>query len=145
MIPETDKIGIHPPHSAPENGAANTPANPAPRVTSQMIDDEIASEHFHTFPGTTVIVCMLVLRNGSTVIGKSHCGHFSGHDTEIGRDIAKGKARQAIYPLLKFMQREHSHLKECKRDDQVRRLRAGERGGGDPLITAVISAAGVIL
>ena len=35
----------------------------APRLNPDMIDAAIASEQYHVFPGTTMTVCALTLRN----------------------------------------------------------------------------------
>jgi hypothetical protein len=43
----------------------------APRLTPAMIDAAIVSEDYHVFPGTTMTVCALKLRNGFVVIGES--------------------------------------------------------------------------
>lgn len=43
----------------------------APRLNPQMIDEAIASEQYHVFPGTTLTVCALTLRNGYIVTGES--------------------------------------------------------------------------
>ena len=43
----------------------------APRLNPQMIDDAIVSEQYHVFPGTTLTVCALTLRNGFIVTGES--------------------------------------------------------------------------
>lgn len=41
----------------------------APRLTPGMIDATIASEQYHVFPGSTLTVCALTLRNGYIVTG----------------------------------------------------------------------------
>lgn len=81
----------------------------APRVKPQDIDDAIAGEQFHVFPGTTVTVCCLTLRNGFTVTGESACASPENFDAEIGRSVARENARQKIWPLLGFALRQRLH------------------------------------
>lgn len=42
----------------------------APRLTPAAIDATIVGEAFHVFPGTTLTVCALTLRNGYMVCGQ---------------------------------------------------------------------------
>lgn len=41
----------------------------APRLQPEDIDAEIVAEAYHVFPGTTLTVCALTLRNGLNVVG----------------------------------------------------------------------------
>ena len=43
----------------------------APRLSPALIDATIVGEDYHVFPGTTLTVCVLKLRNGYTVTGES--------------------------------------------------------------------------
>ncbi|HUY05027.1 MAG TPA: Gp49 family protein [Rhodocyclaceae bacterium] len=81
----------------------------APRVTPAQVDAEILSERYHCFAGTTVTVCLLVLRNGFSVIGESAAASPENFDTEIGRKIAREDARRKIWPLLGFLLRQRLH------------------------------------
>lgn len=38
----------------------------APRLTPDAIDATIVSEMYHVFPGTTLTICALTLRNGTS-------------------------------------------------------------------------------
>jgi len=69
----------------------------APRLTPQMIDDAIAGEAYHVFPGTTLTVCALTLRNGFIVTGESAAASPENFDEEIGRKIARDNARNKIW------------------------------------------------
>lgn len=71
----------------------------APRLTPQMIDATIISEQYHVFPGTTMTVCALTLRNGFIVIGESAAASPENFDAEIGRKIARENARNRIWAL----------------------------------------------
>ncbi len=80
----------------------------APRLTPQLIDDTIKDEHYHTFEGTgtTLTVCVLVLRNGFTVVGKSAAASIENFDKEIGRKIARDNAREQIWQLEGYLLKE---------------------------------------
>ncbi len=78
----------------------------APRLTPAQIDAAIAGEDFHVFPGTTLTVCALVLRNGFVVTGESAAASPANFDEEIGRKIARDNARQKIWALEGYLLRE---------------------------------------
>lgn len=56
--------------------------------------------------------CVLVLRNGFTVVGHSACDSPENFDAEIGRKIAREKAVEQIWPLMGYELR--SKLSEGK-------------------------------
>lgn len=78
----------------------------APRLNPQMIDGAIASEQYHVFPGTTMTVCALTLRNGYIVTGESAAASPENFDKEIGRKIARENARNKIWALEGYLLRE---------------------------------------
>jgi hypothetical protein len=114
-------------------------ANVAPRITPADIEANIASEHYFTArdgrrgaiaDGTYVgrerprhkdadlvaldllTFCVLVLRNGFTVVGHSACASPENFNDEIGRKIAREKAVEQIWPLMGYELR--SKLSEGK-------------------------------
>ncbi len=78
----------------------------APRLTPALIDAAIAGEDYHVFPGTTLTVCALILRNGFVVTGESAAASPENFDQEIGRKIARDNARQKIWALEGYLLRE---------------------------------------
>lgn len=78
----------------------------APRLTPDMIDAVIAGADFHVFPGTTMTVCALKLRNGFIVIGESAAASPENFNEEIGRKIARENARNKIWALEGYLLRE---------------------------------------
>jgi hypothetical protein len=78
----------------------------APRLTPALIDAAIAAEDYHVFPGTTVTVAALTLRNGFVVVGKSASASPENFDAEIGRKIARDDARNQIWALEGYLLRE---------------------------------------
>lgn len=71
----------------------------APRLTPLLIDAQIVGEQYHVFPGTTMTVCALTLRNGYIVLGESAAASAENFDEAIGRRIARDNARNKIWAL----------------------------------------------
>lgn len=94
----------------------------APRVTPADIEAEIASENYFTAldgvltgapidsatadPLSRLTFCVLVLKNGFTVVGKSACASPENFDAAIGRKIARQDAIDQMWPLLGFRLRD---------------------------------------
>jgi len=78
----------------------------APRLNPSMIDATIQSEQYHIFPGTTLTVCALTLRNGFIVIGESAAASPSNFDQALGRKIARENARNKIWAFEGYLLRE---------------------------------------
>lgn len=69
----------------------------APRLNPAHIDAQIVAEDYHVFPGTTLTVCALTLRNGFHVTGESAAASPANFDAELGRKIARDQARNKIW------------------------------------------------
>jgi hypothetical protein len=76
-----------------------------PRLTADHISAQIAEIQFHIFPGTTLTVCALTLKNGFNVTGESACVSLENFDEKIGKDIAFDNARQKIWALEGYLLR----------------------------------------
>jgi len=88
----------------------------APRLTPSMIDDAIVAEYSgrasDLFKGCPTMasmecltICVLVLRNGFTIIGKSACASPENFDAELGHKIAREDARRQIWALEGYLLR----------------------------------------
>lgn len=77
----------------------------APRLKPEGIDAQIVSTDYHVFPGTTMTVACLILRNGYCVIGESAAASPENFDADIGRKIAYGNARNKIWALEGYLLR----------------------------------------
>jgi len=75
------------------------------RVTDLHVDSQILTSQYHVFPGTTLTVCCLTLRNGFHVVGESACASPENFDAQIGRDLAYGDARRKIWALEGYLLR----------------------------------------
>ncbi len=82
----------------------------APRLTPQAIDDTIVGEAYHVFPGTTLTICALSLRNGYHVTGESAAASPENFDECIGRKIARDNARGKIWALEGYLLRSKFYL-----------------------------------
>lgn len=71
----------------------------APRLTLGDINATIVSEDYYQFPGTTVTVCLLRLKNGFSVTGESAAISVENFSADIGRAIARTNAREKIWVL----------------------------------------------
>ena len=88
----------------------------APRVTPADIEAAIETEHYFTAgqavgltSGYTpnisldlLTFCVLVMRNGFTVVGKSACASPENFNAELGRKIAREDAISQCWPLLGY-------------------------------------------
>jgi hypothetical protein len=77
----------------------------APRLNPVHIDAQIVKEDYHVFPGTTLTVCALTLRNGFHVIGESAAASPENFDAELGRKISRDNARNKIWALEGYLLR----------------------------------------
>ncbi len=75
----------------------------APRLIPAHIDATIVGEAYHVFPGTTLTICALTLRNGFQVTGESAAVSLENFDEEIGRKIARENARNKIWALEGYL------------------------------------------
>ncbi len=80
-----------------------------PRLTPADIDGQIVEGQYYVFPGTTLTVCCLTLRNGYCVVGQSAAVSPENFDEEIGRKIARAEARDKIWALEGYLLKERLH------------------------------------
>jgi hypothetical protein len=107
----------------------------APRITPEHIESVIFSEHYFTaregglgaykmngdvyvgdmptkFSDTALsclTFCVLVLRNGFTVVGESACASPENFDPELGRKIARDNAKNKIWMLEGYSLKQKLH------------------------------------
>ena len=91
--------------------------SPSTRVSLADIEANIAGEYSGTgdrmFPGSPMLpsmallsVCVIVLRNGFTVIGKSAPADAQNFDADLGYKFAREDAIRQIWPLMGYALRE---------------------------------------
>jgi hypothetical protein len=71
----------------------------APRLTPELIEKTVLAEQFYVFPGTSLTVCCLTLKNGFTVVGESACASPENFNKELGERIARDNAKSKIWAL----------------------------------------------
>jgi hypothetical protein len=64
-------------------------------------DHEAAKKHV-----SVLTVCLLVLRNGFTIIGKSAPADPENYNEELGRKFAREDAIRQVWPLMGYAKRE---------------------------------------
>ena len=77
----------------------------APRLNPAHIDATITGEAYYVFPGTTMTICCLTLKNGFQVIGESAAASPENFNKEIGEKIARDNARNKILALEGYLLR----------------------------------------
>lgn len=75
----------------------------APRLTPQHVENVIVKQQYHVFPGTTTMACLLELKNGFTVLGKSSCADPRNFDHEVGMRVAREDAVRQIWQLEGYL------------------------------------------
>ena len=88
----------------------------APRLTPDHIDAQIVSEvsgrASELFKGAPIskeleclTICVLTLKNGFTIVGKSACASPENYDAALGHKIAREDARKQIWALEGYLLR----------------------------------------
>ena len=77
----------------------------APRLRPEHIDAQNIIGQYHVFPGTTLTVCALTLRNGYQVVGESACASPENYDATIGQRLARENAHRKIWALEGYLLR----------------------------------------
>lgn len=92
----------------------------APRVTLESIEATIKSAYYFTacegagaapnemrvgdeVPLSLLTLCVLVLQNGFTVVGKSACASPANFDSDLGKRIARADAVNQVWPLEGYL------------------------------------------
>lgn len=88
----------------------------APRLTPSHIDEQIATvvsgrasvlfKNVPLHPSLECLtICVITLKNGYTLIGKSACASPANYDEHLGRQIAYEDARKQIWALEGYLLR----------------------------------------
>lgn len=81
----------------------------APMVQPTAMDAEIQSEHYRNLgsalklpdsPAGNVTLCVLILKNGFVIVGKSACVNSANFNEETGKRLAREDAIKQITPFL---------------------------------------------
>lgn len=88
----------------------------APRLSPEHIDAQIAAEVWgrasdlfkstpHSDALACLTICVLTLKNGYTIVGKSACASPENYNAELGGKIAREDARKQIWALEGYLLR----------------------------------------
>lgn len=72
-------------------------------VTIDHILSLVVKEDYHIFPGTTLTVCVLTLKNGFTVTGESACVDPDNFSVGLGQKYSKEQAIEKIWMLEGYL------------------------------------------
>jgi hypothetical protein len=117
----------------------------APKLTPEHIAEQVVAVQYQRFPGTTVTVCCITLRNGYNTIGHSACVSPENFDAAIGEQIAYKNALNEIWQLEGYLLAEWLHMERCAQEAPVPAVHghaafaaapalATMVAGGDPVI-----------
>lgn len=98
----------------------------APRVTLQQIEDSIKCEYVMTADKATVgapqcdelkiiTICILVMKNGFTVLGKAAPASPENFNAELGAKFAREDAIRQLWPLMGFCLRNELYNNPLKK------------------------------
>jgi hypothetical protein len=87
-------------------------------LTQASIEAVVLREAYHVFPGTTLTVCCLTLRNGFHVTGESACADPALFNAAKGQEIARADAVQKVWTLEGYLLRQMLH------EDAIEAVRA---------------------
>lgn len=74
----------------------------APKITIDQIEANVAKEEYHRFPGTTITVCLLTMKNGFTAMGKSAAASAANFNEEVGRTYARKDAIDKLWEPMGY-------------------------------------------
>lgn len=74
----------------------------APKITIEQIEANVAKEEYHRFPGTTITVCLLTMKNGFTAMGKSAAASVANFNEEVGRTYARKNAIDKLWEPMGY-------------------------------------------
>ena len=84
-----------------------TTNQPPLRITPERIEEVIVNTDFYVFPGTTVTVCCLTLKNGAKVVGHNYGAiDATRQDWATGRFEARAMAIEKVWELEGYVLRE---------------------------------------
>lgn len=93
----------------------------APRITPEDIKALVVGEYYYNAAEGPVIqaehysilgrltICVLVLKNGFTVVGESACVSSANYKESVGRELARRKAEEKIWALEGYLLTERLH------------------------------------
>jgi len=79
------------------------------RITPERLEEVIATEEYFQPKGTSLTICVLTLENGFNVTGESASASLDNFDEELGKKLARIKAKEKIWPLEGYLLKQKLH------------------------------------
>jgi len=118
---EIERKGLTAPRVTPDEIEANIIAETCFTAAEGGLGAYVNSDNVYQGKGDIhhdslglLTICVLVLKNGFTVVGTSACVSEANFDAELGRRIARKNAVEKIWPLMGYALRERLHNEEGK-------------------------------
>lgn len=86
------------------------------RITLADIHATILKAEYHVFPGTTLTVCCLYLKNGFTVTGEAACVNPANYNKELGQNYARDNAIEKIWQLEGYLLKQQHYDRKVYQD-----------------------------
>lgn len=74
-----------------------------------LVKGNLAQSPYDFEPLGLLTICVLVLKNGFTVVGKSACASAANFDVEVGRKVARMDAVNQIWALEGYLLKQRIH------------------------------------
>ena len=86
------------------------------KILPSVLDNNVMFVDYHVFPETCITVCCITMKNGYNTVGHSGCVDPENFNEELGKEIAKNNAWNAMYHLLSY------ELKQKMYDDALAKV-----------------------
>lgn len=86
------------------------------RITISDIHSAVLKAQYHVFPGTTLTVCCLTLKNGYTVTGEAACVNPANFDPVVGQKYSMEDALKKIWVLEGYLLKQQHYDRKVYQD-----------------------------
>jgi hypothetical protein len=90
----------------------------APRLTPEHIESVIRDVEFIHHEGSTLTICIMTLRNGFKLVGKSAAASPENYRQVIGEAVARKDAAGQIWALEGYLLRERLYREELAKNTE---------------------------
>ena len=89
------------------------PTEDKDRLTPDDIANAIVKVDYHAIPDTSILICVITLKNGAKVVGKNYGSiNSSNYSLELARDMAYKEAVEKVWELEGYLLRQRLYEKE---------------------------------
>ncbi len=91
------------------------------KITPEYIDSVIDNVRYDLPESdSTLTICIMTLKNGTEIVGKSACCSVDIYDEFIGKQIARADAVRQIWPLEGYLLKERMLYQNGKREPETK-------------------------